>query len=155
MHQHWPTVKQYETRLRELSNEGDIQIRTMRSVRAAVARPSWTSRLTQRIANRRGRFGSVAAPRLSLEEVAVRRATPEDRIGLSRLAALAERRLGDGSYLVAEVDGELTAAVNLDDGAEPPITDPFRPSAAIGAHLKRLISSSDLRWTAAKPAVGG
>jgi hypothetical protein len=46
---------------------------------------------------------------------------------LERLAALSERPLHDGDWLVADVDGVPVAAVSVDDGAT--VYDPFRQSA--------------------------
>ena len=45
---------------------------------------------------------------------------------LERLAALSERPLHDGDWIVADVDGVPVAAVSVDDGTT--VYDPFRPS---------------------------
>jgi hypothetical protein len=59
----------------------------------------------------------------------IRRATPQDIPALVRLAALdsAEPLIGD--ILVADVSGELWAAVALSDFRA--VGDPFRPSAEL------------------------
>jgi hypothetical protein len=46
---------------------------------------------------------------------------------LERLAALSERPLHDGDWLVADVDGVPVAALSVDDGAT--VYDPFRQSS--------------------------
>jgi hypothetical protein len=73
--------------------------------------------------------------RLLVEAVTIRAARPEDHDGLAQLAELDERRLGDGPWLLAEVDGWLAAALDLSDGAT--VADPFRPSA----HLRSLLAT--------------
>jgi hypothetical protein len=45
---------------------------------------------------------------------------------LERLAALSERPLHDGDWIVADVDGVPVAAVSVEDGTT--VYDPFRPS---------------------------
>jgi hypothetical protein len=63
------------------------------------------------------------------DEVTIRRASARDGLGLVQLAALGEARpLGD-DVLLAEVDGELWAALDLADGRT--IFDPFRPTCAV------------------------
>jgi hypothetical protein len=46
---------------------------------------------------------------------------------LERLAALSERPVHDGDWLVAELDGVPVAAVAVDDGET--LYDPFRPTS--------------------------
>jgi hypothetical protein len=46
---------------------------------------------------------------------------------LERLAALSERRLRDGDWIVADVNGVPVAAVSLEDGTT--VYDPFRPTS--------------------------
>jgi hypothetical protein len=57
----------------------------------------------------------------------IRVATPDDEIALVRLAETDSSRIPTGTVLVAEVGGELWAALSLDDGHG--VSDPFRPSA--------------------------
>lgn len=56
--------------------------------------------------------------------ITVRQARPGDGAGLRTLATLDSARPLEGDVLVAEVDGELRAAVSLADGRM--IADPFR-----------------------------
>jgi hypothetical protein len=46
---------------------------------------------------------------------------------LERLAALSERPLHEGNWIVADVDGVPVAAVSVEDGTT--VYDPFRPTA--------------------------
>jgi hypothetical protein len=46
---------------------------------------------------------------------------------LERLAALSERRLRDGDWLVADVNGVPVAAVSIEDGTT--VYDPFKPTS--------------------------
>jgi hypothetical protein len=59
----------------------------------------------------------------------IRVAHPSDVAALLRLAALDSKPLPAGRLLVAEVDGELWAAVSLDRPAD--VADPFRPSGEL------------------------
>jgi hypothetical protein len=64
----------------------------------------------------------------------IRRTTPEDHAALICLATLDSRRPLTGDALVAEVDGELLAAVSLTgDGA---VANPFRHTADLVAMLE-------------------
>jgi hypothetical protein len=64
-----------------------------------------------------------------IQSLNIRIAYPDDRTALERLATLDARPLPSEPLLVAEVDGELWAAVSLlSDGA---VADPFRPSGAL------------------------
>jgi len=56
------------------------------------------------------------------------------RAELERLAALSERRLADGDWLVADVDGVPVAAVSLDTGSA--VYDPFTATAQALSLLK-------------------
>jgi len=56
--------------------------------------------------------------------ITIRLATPDDQLALCRLAALdSAPSLPAGRLLLAELDGELRAALSLDDGTA--IADPF------------------------------
>ncbi len=57
----------------------------------------------------------------------VRIATPADAFSLRRLAAIDSASPPTGDVLLAEMDGELWAALSIDTGAA--VADPFRPSA--------------------------
>ena len=63
------------------------------------------------------------------DRVVIRIAYPDDELELRRLAQLDSKRLPPGRLLVAEVDGELWAAVSLE--AVEGIADPFRPSGEL------------------------
>jgi hypothetical protein len=65
----------------------------------------------------------------------IRPADLADLAALDRLAALDSASAPTGDVLVAEVGGELWAAVEVDSGAA--IADPFRPSADL-VELLRL-----------------
>jgi hypothetical protein len=62
--------------------------------------------------------------------IMIRLSRPSDAQALRRLAALECRRLPEGSFLLAEVDGELVAAAPIDADAEP-LGDPFLPTADV------------------------
>ena len=63
------------------------------------------------------------------DRVTIRIAHPEDAPALVRLAELDSARVPPGRLLVAEVEGELWAAVSLE--APAGIADPFRRSAEL------------------------
>ena len=65
----------------------------------------------------------------------IRPADLADLAALDRLAALDSASAPTGDVLVAEIGGELWAAVEVDSGAA--IADPFRPSADL-VELLRL-----------------
>jgi hypothetical protein len=67
------------------------------------------------------------------EPVTIRPAFPEDAAAVARLAALDSAAAPPGDLLVAEVDGELRAAVGQDGAA---IGDPFRRTAELIALLR-------------------
>jgi hypothetical protein len=67
------------------------------------------------------------------QPVTVRRSTVLDQAALTRLATLDSRLVPTGELVVAEVDGELWAAVSASGEA---IADPFRPTA----HLVSLLT---------------
>lgn len=53
---------------------------------------------------------------------------------LEKLAALSERQLRGGDWLVADLNGEPVAAVSLEDGST--VYDPFKPTAQAVSLLK-------------------
>jgi hypothetical protein len=59
----------------------------------------------------------------------IREAQPADDAALRELAALDSSRVPSGRILVAELEGELQAAVPLAGG--PGIADPFRPTETL------------------------
>ena len=64
----------------------------------------------------------------------IRRTTPDDVTSLRRLAALDSKRPIESDALVAEVDGELLAAVSLT--GDEAIANPFRHTADLVAMLE-------------------
>lgn len=67
-------------------------------------------------------------------QIMIRPAYADDQRALHRLAALDSAVVPGPPLLVAEVDGELAAALSLRDGVT--IGDPFRPTADIVALLR-------------------
>lgn len=66
--------------------------------------------------------------------ITIRPAYPDDELSLARLAALDSARCPPPSpLLLAEIDGELRAALSLRDGST--IADPFFPTAGVLALL--------------------
>jgi hypothetical protein len=64
------------------------------------------------------------------EPITIRLATPDDHLALWRLAALdSADSVPSGRVLLAEVGGELHAALSLQDGSA--IADPFHPTLHI------------------------
>jgi hypothetical protein len=84
------------------------------------------------LAARRRSDGAQAWP-LPAAEVTIRIAREADGPAVHRLAQLDSRPVPEGDVLVAEVSGELRAALPL--GGGEPIGDPFRPTAALTALL--------------------
>lgn len=78
--------------------------------------------------------------------ITIRYAFPDDREDLARLAALDSQAVPGGPLLVAEVDGELWAALALTGPAA--MSDPFRPSAELLLLLAER--SRQLRGTTAR-----
>jgi hypothetical protein len=73
--------------------------------------------------------------------ITIRLAAQDDHLGLARLAALdSTEDVLAGRVLLAEVDGELRAALSLHDGSA--IADPFHPTADVidlmRAHAKHV-----------------
>jgi hypothetical protein len=68
-----------------------------------------------------------------VRSLTVRASGPGDTFAVARLAALDSAPVPDGPLLLAEVDGELWAAVQLEGRAA--IADPFRPSGELVALL--------------------
>ena len=65
----------------------------------------------------------------STASLTIRHATAADEADLTRLAALDSSRVPSGELLVAQLDGNLVAALSIDTGAA--IADPFEHTAAI------------------------
>lgn len=69
-----------------------------------------------------------------METLTIRSATQADAVALHRLAALDSASPPTGEMLVAEVDGELWAALDVDTGVA--IADPFQPSGELVGLLR-------------------
>jgi hypothetical protein len=74
---------------------------------------------------RRMRAASLHAPQPVRTAIQLRLSACRDE--LERLAALSERPLHDGDWLVADLDGVPVAAVSIEDGTT--VYDPFRPTS--------------------------
>jgi hypothetical protein len=81
----------------------------------------------------RGRYSRPSWAPEPVEDVTLRLCTVQDDPALERLAQLESRELPGGRFVVAEVDGELVAAVPVAGGAA--FADPFRKTA----HLVPLL----------------
>jgi hypothetical protein len=77
--------------------------------------------------------------RMNTPEITIRPEYPDDELALFRLATIDSSEAPTRPLLLAEVDGELRAALSLSDGNA--IADPFHPSAAIVELLRRHASS--------------
>jgi hypothetical protein len=78
----------------------------------------------------------IAGPTPSVPDdahVTIRHARPADHEALALLARLDSSHSPRGDVLVAEVSGELWAAVSLDD--HQVVADPFRPSSELAFRL--------------------
>jgi hypothetical protein len=89
--------------------------------------------------------------------VTFRYARPDDARALAELAQLDSSRAPTGTILVAEADGELWAAVSLEDGHA--IATPFRPSGELtwrlverARELNRGLRADTKRRQRARPA---
>jgi hypothetical protein len=69
------------------------------------------------------------------EAVSLRLSRASDDPSLERLAALESRKVPRGRQLLAEVEGEVVAAVPLAGGE--PLADPFRPTAHLLSLMRR------------------
>jgi hypothetical protein len=78
------------------------------------------------------------------EPVTLRLARPHDAVALLRLTQLEGRSEPEGSYVVAEIDGVVVAALPLEAGA--PLGDPFR----LTAHLLPLLELRAKQLTEAR-----
>jgi hypothetical protein len=125
-----------------------------RAVRLARAdergAPSRLTRITQSLLARLRREDE--RPRhLELERaIVIRTSGAVDRPALERLAALDSRKLPEGWFLLAEIEGELVAAAPIDVDVEP-LSDPFRPMAEV-RELLRLQADHIRRRRVATPA---
>lgn len=78
----------------------------------------------------RGRDGFMrSGVALGAADVTIRPAAAADAAAVHRIAALDSRPVPAGELVVAEVDGEVLAALPIGGGEA--IADPFRPTAAL------------------------
>lgn len=68
------------------------------------------------------------------DHITIRRDHPDDEAAIVRLAALDSAAMPPSPFLLAEVDGELRAALSLANGRA--IADPFHPSLYLIALLR-------------------
>ena len=92
----------------------------------------------RRRAERRGRTPHTTVPATRADtparvrhaaSITIRRSTAADRATLERLAALDSAPVPTGEVLMAALDGEAVAAIEVASGAT--IADPFRPTAEL------------------------
>ena len=83
------------------------------------------------LARRVGRSsGAARAPQVERQAViSIRLAGRDEEAAIERLAQLSERPVPTGRSLIAEVDGEVWAALPL--SRETMLVDPFRPSSEV------------------------
>ena len=86
----------------------------------------------------------------------IRQATMADHLQLERLAKLDSTQLAGDRYAVAEIGGEIVAAVSMDNGRA--IADPFRYTAELvdllRAHIgSAIVTSRRLTLSVRRPAV--
>src|SRR3954469_25732407 len=85
--------------------------------------------VTRTLKQLRGPIQSVP----SSVDVVIRHARPDEADALATLAQLDSSRAPRGDVLVADVQGELWAAVSVDDGHA--VATPFRPSGELTFRL--------------------
>jgi hypothetical protein len=95
------------------------------------------------------RFGRTKTVAPVETDVTIRLAAPADDEALARLAELDSRPVPAGYVLVAEVGGELRAAVPVAGGE--PVADPFHPTAALTSLL--ALRARQLRGGGLEPVV--
>ena len=79
-----------------------------------------------------------------IPSITIRPGYADDERALVRLAALdSASGVPPAPLLLAEVDGELRAALSLDDGSV--IADPFRPTAEVVALLRAAVTPAPRR----------
>ena len=95
----------------------------------------------------RAATSSPSVADVSGEHVVLRRAQRQDANALDRLAALDGVRRPAGELMLAEVEGEILAAVPVEGGRA--IADPFRPTAdlvdLLRARTRPLAGRAEIR----------
>ena len=84
-------------------------------------------------------------PMNATANISIRPANPDDYSALWQLAALDDRPLHSGPFLLAETEGDVVAAISLPTGST--VADPFRRTAEATALLQ--LRASQLRVVAA------
>jgi hypothetical protein len=128
----------------------DLRVATRSARGMQDGRGGMAARLWDRVRRTQSNGAGATA---DLDRVTIRRSRPGDRVALERLAQLDSRRLAEGQLLVAEVDGELRAALPVAGGAA--IADPFTPNAALVSLLvlrARQLASADAAFSASATA---
>jgi hypothetical protein len=93
------------------------------------------------------------APAVAVAAITIRPEYGDDHTALARLAALdSAEAIPPAPLLLAEVDGELRAALSLTDGSV--IADPFAPTAALLALLRQAARPPARPRRLARPAAG-
>lgn len=85
--------------------------------------------------------------------ILIRTSRPGDREALERLATLDSRTLPQGSFVLAEVGGELVAAAPLDVDGDP-FGDPFRPTAELCELLRLHVRQLRRRYPGIRRRIG-
>ena len=88
------------------------------------------------------------------DAVGLRYAVPADADAVARLAEVDSSRAPRGVVLLAEVEGELWAAVSVDDGHA--VADPFRPTGELVHRMMataRRVRRAERERTAPLPRV--
>ena len=115
----------------------------------AVLGETKTADLRRRGEAHRSAIPSVGAdnPRERPPALTIGLASAQDAKELERLAQLDSARTPTGPALVAEVEGEIVAAVPLN--GDKPVADPFRPTAEVLAVLE--LRAAQLRGDSKSP----
>jgi len=85
------------------------------------------------------------------DTITIRRAGPEDRATLKRLAGRDSTVLPDDDFLLAEIGGNSWAAIGIRTGALA--ADPFHPSAEVAELLRMRVRPAENRNLLARPRV--
>jgi hypothetical protein len=87
---------------------------------------------------------------LSTRAITIRPAYGDDQPAIVRLAALDSAPVPGGPLLLAEVEGELWAAMTLADGAV--IADPFHPTQALVGLLRHHAQTARHERSSPRPS---
>jgi hypothetical protein len=104
-------------------------------MRCSAASDSLTAEISGELVLPRATIAKMARSPDLQGSVLIRHSGAGDHPALERLAALDGRQVPTGTFLLAEVDGELVAAKPLDADAET-LSDPFRSTANVRALLE-------------------